>query len=157
MQHRDGLRKTAPRVEIDWRAPDELGFRGERQDLQEILGNLMENACKWAKRRVRISAGPTGLGQMVVVVEDDKGEIVSSLAALLTTHFERLWIDPAYRGNPGVVRSLIRELYGVPRARAEHWAFATAGEDNTRMESVCRRLGGRQMPPVKFYVMPLGD
>jgi signal transduction histidine kinase len=58
-------------VEIDWRAPDELGFRGERQDLQEILGNLMENACKWAKHRVRITAGPTGLGQMVVVVEDD--------------------------------------------------------------------------------------
>ncbi len=58
-------------VEIDWRAPDALGFRGERQDLQEILGNLIENACKWARRRVRISAGPTGLGQMVVVVEDD--------------------------------------------------------------------------------------
>jgi signal transduction histidine kinase len=58
-------------VEIDWRAPDELGFRGERQDLQEILGNLMENACKWAKRRVRVTAGATGLGQMVVVVEDD--------------------------------------------------------------------------------------
>lgn len=58
-------------VEIDWRAPDDLGFRGERQDLQEILGNVMENACKWARRRVRVSAGPTGLGQMVVVVEDD--------------------------------------------------------------------------------------
>ncbi len=58
-------------VEIDWRAPDDLGFRGERQDLQEILGNLIENACKWARRRVRISAGPTGMGQMVVVVEDD--------------------------------------------------------------------------------------
>jgi signal transduction histidine kinase len=58
-------------VEIDWRAPDALGFRGERQDLQEILGNLMENACKWCGRRVRVSAGPTGLGQMVVVVEDD--------------------------------------------------------------------------------------
>jgi signal transduction histidine kinase len=58
-------------VVIDWRAPDDLAFRGERQDLQELLGNLMENACKWAKRRVRVSAGPTGLGQMVVVVEDD--------------------------------------------------------------------------------------
>lgn len=58
-------------VEIDWRAPDDLAFRGERQDLQEILGNLMENACKWAKRRVRVSAGATGLGQMIVVVEDD--------------------------------------------------------------------------------------
>ena len=58
-------------VVIDWRAPESLAFRGERQDLQELLGNLMENACKWAKRRVRVSAGATGLGQMVVVVEDD--------------------------------------------------------------------------------------
>ena len=58
-------------VEIDWRAPDDLAFLGERQDLQEILGNLIENACKWSKRRVRISAGASGLGQMIVVVEDD--------------------------------------------------------------------------------------
>ncbi|WGM32133.1 sensor histidine kinase [Brevundimonas sp. NIBR11] len=58
-------------VEIDWRAPDELAFLGERQDLQEILGNLMENACKWSKRRVRVSAGASGLGHMIAVVEDD--------------------------------------------------------------------------------------
>ncbi|MBX9616703.1 MAG: sensor histidine kinase [Caulobacteraceae bacterium] len=58
-------------VEIDWRAPDELAFLGERQDLQEILGNLMENACKWSTRRVRVSAGSSGLGQMIAVVEDD--------------------------------------------------------------------------------------
>lgn len=58
-------------VEIDWRAPDELAFRGERQDLQEILGNLIENASKWSRRRVRISAGPSVPGQMIVVVEDD--------------------------------------------------------------------------------------
>ncbi|QTC88317.1 sensor histidine kinase [Brevundimonas pondensis] len=58
-------------VEIDWRAPDELAFLGERQDLQEIFGNLIENAAKWCKRRVRISAGASVPGQMVVVVEDD--------------------------------------------------------------------------------------
>ena len=58
-------------VEIDWRAPEGLEFRGERQDLQEILGNLLENACKWCERRVRVSAGPTGLGQMILVIEDD--------------------------------------------------------------------------------------
>jgi len=58
-------------VEIDWRAPDSLGFLGERQDLQEILGNLMENACKWCARKVRVSAGTSGLGQMIVVIEDD--------------------------------------------------------------------------------------
>ena len=58
-------------VEIDWRAPDDLAFLGERQDLQEIFGNLIENAAKWCRRRVRISAGPSVPGQMVVVVEDD--------------------------------------------------------------------------------------
>lgn len=58
-------------VEIDWRAPDDLAFLGERQDLQEILGNLIENAAKFSARRVRVSAGGNGLGQMVVVVEDD--------------------------------------------------------------------------------------
>ena len=58
-------------VEIDWRAPDELAFLGERQDLQEILGNLIENACKWCGHRVRITAGANGLGQMVAVIEDD--------------------------------------------------------------------------------------
>lgn len=58
-------------LEIDWRAPDGLGFLGERQDLQEILGNLIENAGKWASRRVRVSAGPSGLGMLIAVVEDD--------------------------------------------------------------------------------------
>ena len=58
-------------VEIDWRAPDELAFRGERQDLQEIFGNLIENAGKWSKRRVRVTAALAGAGTMTVVVEDD--------------------------------------------------------------------------------------
>ncbi|MEN5144922.1 sensor histidine kinase [Brevundimonas diminuta] len=58
-------------VEIDWRAPDGLAFLGERQDLQEIFGNLIENAAKWCRRRVRISAGPSTPGQMIAVVEDD--------------------------------------------------------------------------------------
>ena len=58
-------------VVIDWRAPDDLCFRGERQDLQEILGNLIENACKWTERKVRVVAGPAGVGRLIVVVEDD--------------------------------------------------------------------------------------
>ena len=41
-------------VEIDWRCPDDLYFQGERQDLLEILGNVLENACKYSKRRVRL-------------------------------------------------------------------------------------------------------
>ncbi|MHB1372420.1 MAG: sensor histidine kinase [Thauera sp.] len=35
---------------------DELAFRGEAQDLQEMLGNLIDNACKWAAGRVEVRA-----------------------------------------------------------------------------------------------------
>ena len=58
-------------VEIDWRCPDDLAFRGERQDLQEMLGNLLENACKWCERRVRVSAAVSGVGRLSLRVEDD--------------------------------------------------------------------------------------
>ncbi|MGA9658808.1 MAG: ATP-binding protein, partial [Asticcacaulis sp.] len=43
-------------VIIDWRAPEGLSFRGERQDLQEMAGNLVENACIWCVKKVRITA-----------------------------------------------------------------------------------------------------
>ena len=58
-------------VEVDWRAPDDLMFRGERQDLQEMVGNLLENACIWCGRRVRVTAGPMGLERLLLVIEDD--------------------------------------------------------------------------------------
>jgi signal transduction histidine kinase len=35
--------------------PPNLAFRGEEQDLQEMLGNLIDNASKWARSRSRDS------------------------------------------------------------------------------------------------------
>jgi len=32
------------------------GFAGEAEDLQEIVGNVLDNACKWARREVRVAA-----------------------------------------------------------------------------------------------------
>lgn len=53
---------------------DSFIFKGEQQDLQEMLGNLMENACKWADRNVQVSVavhdGDTP-GMIVFHVEDD--------------------------------------------------------------------------------------
>ncbi len=57
--------------EIDWDAPDDLCFLGERQDLMEMVGNLMENACKWRKRRVRVTATEEGAARLRITVEDD--------------------------------------------------------------------------------------
>jgi signal transduction histidine kinase len=58
-------------VEVDWRAPDDLFFHGERQDLLELAGNVMENACKWCKARVRVDARVTAPARLTLTVEDD--------------------------------------------------------------------------------------
>ena len=45
-------------------------FAGSREDLEEMLGNLLDNACKWARSRVSIAARVEH-GSLIVVVEDD--------------------------------------------------------------------------------------
>jgi signal transduction histidine kinase len=58
-------------VEIDWRCPEDLCFQGEKQDFMELAGNVMENAGKWCKGKIRAEATPTGEGRMTVTVDDD--------------------------------------------------------------------------------------
>lgn len=58
-------------VEIDWRCPDDLCFQGERQDFMELAGNVMENAGKWCKGKVRAEAVASSPEQMTLTVDDD--------------------------------------------------------------------------------------
>ena len=59
-------------VTIDWDAEEALGFVGERQDFMELAGNVMDNACKWCRRRVRAMAVPDAApGMFRLTVEDD--------------------------------------------------------------------------------------
>ena len=58
-------------IKIDWSAAPGLVFRGERQDLEDLAGNLMDNACKWARSHVRATAEPAGEGRLSLVIEDD--------------------------------------------------------------------------------------
>ncbi len=58
---------------IDVDVAPELSFRGPREDLEEIIGNLMENACKWAKSRVRISGRQDQAGLHLAVEDDGPG------------------------------------------------------------------------------------
>ncbi|MCX8499031.1 MAG: ATP-binding protein [Caulobacteraceae bacterium] len=59
------------RVDIDWICPPELVFTGERQDLMEMVGNLLENACKWSRGYVRVICRAQGSGRLIVTVEDN--------------------------------------------------------------------------------------
>ena len=47
-------------LDVDMPAfPADLAFRGDEQDLQEMAGNLLDNACKWAARRLCVTARAT--------------------------------------------------------------------------------------------------
>lgn len=68
-----GKLNPAAGIELDL-PQDEILFAGEREDFEEIVGNLLENAAKWAKGRIRVSAVPTGhAGDLAfrLAIEDD--------------------------------------------------------------------------------------
>ena len=77
----DALARTLERINRDKGVavavdcPEGLRFRGERQDLEEMVGNLLDNACKWASARVVVSARPeapaAGRSQISITVDDD--------------------------------------------------------------------------------------
>lgn len=55
--------------------PPDIRFGGERQDLEEILGNLCDNACKWAKGKVTVEVATATTrrlpGRLNIRIEDD--------------------------------------------------------------------------------------
>jgi signal transduction histidine kinase len=73
----DGLMRVVRRIHADRNLElvvrpmaDDLCFRGEEQDLQEMLGNLLDNAGKWASRRVEIGAARNA-DRIVITIDDD--------------------------------------------------------------------------------------
>ena len=93
-------------------APD---FAGEAQDLQEMLGNLLDNACKWARGDVRVSAEAVAGAappRLRLTVEDDGPGIAEPQRAHALQRGARL--DEAVQGS-GLGLAILQEiaaLYG---------------------------------------------
>jgi two-component system sensor histidine kinase PhoQ len=92
-------------------APDAT-FRGDTGDFLELAGNLLDNACKWCKRRVAItvepSSGPQGLrGGMRLAVDDDGPGIPEEAAEALLERGTRL--DEATPGH-GIGLAIVRDI-----------------------------------------------
>jgi signal transduction histidine kinase len=73
----DGLARALHRlyaergIAIDVRVPHDLSVRVQREDLDEMIGNLLDNACKWGRAHVSIGAGQSG--EVVEITVDDDG------------------------------------------------------------------------------------
>jgi signal transduction histidine kinase len=96
---------------IDVQCPPSLAFRGERQDLEEMAGNLIDNACKWAHSRVAISAARRD-GKLELLVGDDGPGLDPEDRARAVERGERL--DESVPGS-GLGLAIVRDiakLYG---------------------------------------------
>lgn len=98
-------------LEISSTIPADLRARVQREDLDEILGNLLDNACKWARSRILLEG--SRMDSMMVVTVDDDGPGLEGV--LRTVVLERgVRIDEAAPGSGlglAIVRDLA-ELYG---------------------------------------------
>ena len=91
--------------------PPGLFFRGERQDLEEMIGNLMDNACKWAFSKVAVSAKRAD-SHFTLSVGDDGAGLEPEERELVGERGERL--DESVPGS-GLGLAIVRDiakLYG---------------------------------------------
>src|SRR5690606_16012522 len=58
-------------LDIAAECPPQLVFHGERQDLEEMIGNLLDNAAKWAKSAVRARVTALPGTELEIRIEDD--------------------------------------------------------------------------------------
>jgi signal transduction histidine kinase len=106
-------------------------FAGESQDLQEMLGNLLDNACKWAHSAVRVAAQPTvsdrqgrHVPQISVTVEDDGPGIG---AAQRTRALERgVRLDETVPGT-GLGLAIVKDLAAMYGGRLDLEPAARGG------------------------------
>jgi signal transduction histidine kinase len=80
--------------------------RGQREDLEEMLGNLLDNACKWAKSNVKIQSVQEN-GAVVLTVDDDGPGLPSSIRDQVLQRGVRA--DEAAPGS-GLGLAIVRDL-----------------------------------------------
>jgi signal transduction histidine kinase len=103
-------------IAIDIDVPAHARFRGEQQDLEEMIGNLVDNGCKWAQSRVAIevmaerpAADPTK-PRVRIIVDDDGPGLSPAEREQVALRGQRL--DETKPGS-GLGLSIVVELAGL--------------------------------------------
>ena len=100
--------------------PDGARFRGEQQDFEEIVGNLVDNACKWARTKVSVTAayrppdGRDDLGWLQLHIDDDGPGLTPGEIAEVAARGHRL--DETKPGS-GLGLSIVTDLVALYRGK----------------------------------------
>ncbi|MCC2688410.1 MAG: ATP-binding protein [Rhizobiaceae bacterium] len=94
--------------------PAEIVFAGESEDLEEIVGNLLDNALKWSRHKIAVAARElprhdSGPGMFQITVDDDGPGIPEERAREAVKRGRRL--DETKPGS-GLGLSIVAELVG---------------------------------------------
>ena len=84
----------------------------ERVDLVELLGNILDNARKWARHEVRVSTSDGNGGPDIIVEDDGPGVDVTNISRIMDRGFT---LDKKARGT-GLGLAIVKdiaELYGL--------------------------------------------
>ena len=109
------MEKLNPRVTIAMVRPDASlpWFRGDESDLEEMTGNLLDNACKWCKTSIGVSLiaerTPSG-ANLLIKIEDDGPGLTETEAEEVMRRGVRL--DEKTPGS-GLGLDIVKELVGV--------------------------------------------
>jgi len=107
----DALKRTHPReLDITWTAPaGPLPF--EQDDMLELLGNLLDNACKWAHSRIVVTLAVTA-NTLSIQVEDDGPGVAPELRDEMLKRGTRL--DESVEGH-GLGLGIVSDMVSVYR------------------------------------------
>jgi len=109
--------ERAVRVTVE--VPEEVRVRVQREDLEEMLGNLMDNACKWARGEVVV-----GFADGAIVVDDDGTGIAHGMRDAVLARGVRA--DATAPGS-GLGLAIVRDLAELYGGRVELHSSATGG------------------------------
>ncbi len=107
-------------IRIDFQCPADAKFQGEKQDLEEMAGNLLDNACKWARTKVRLAvtvepaAEARAERRLILTVADDGPGLPPEQRAQLGKRGLRL--DETKPGS-GLGLSIVTDLASQYRGR----------------------------------------
>ncbi|MCK6454019.1 MAG: sensor histidine kinase [Alphaproteobacteria bacterium] len=97
------------RISVDCETDERAAFRGERHDFEDLLGNLVDNACKWARRQVFVKTTASG-GRIEITVDDDGPGLPEDQRSAVFQRGTRL--DESTPGT-GLGLSIVRDVAGL--------------------------------------------